>query len=54
MKRKIKFLYDGSWTNWFDMDNLPEEIKTLNFSEVIIEEEMTKEQYEDYMRSFNA
>jgi len=51
MKKQIKFLYDGSWTQWFDVDDMPN-LKGLKIDSVIIEEKMTKDQAEEYIREF--
>ena len=52
MKRKIKFLYDGSWTQWFDCNNDLPDLNGVKIEACIIQEKLTKDEYEIYMRDF--
>ena len=54
MKARIKFLYDGSWTQWYDADKLlGDELAGLKIEACIVEEEMSKEKAEEFMREFH-
>lgn len=48
-KKRIRFLYNGSWTQWYDFDNIPEELKSIEIEACHVEEYMTREEAERYM-----
>lgn len=54
MKARIKFLYDGSWTQWYEADKLlGDELAGLKIDCVIIEEECTKDEAEEILKEFH-
>jgi len=52
MNKRIRFKYDNSWTQWYEVDKIPSLIG-LDIKCVEINEEMTKEQAEEYLKEFH-
>jgi len=54
MKARIKFLYDGSWTQWYDVDKLlGDELAGIKIEACIVDEECTKDEAERLIQEFH-
>lgn len=48
MNRRIRFKYDGDWTQWYEIDKMPD-LSHLDIRCVELNEEMTIEQAEEFL-----
>jgi len=52
MKKQIRFKYNGTWTQWFDLNKSLPDLRGIRIEAVHISEEMTKSRAEEYLKEF--